>query len=129
MTIKSRIRAALMADPTIASLVTSGAISRIYPRNLPPTFDVPAISYNVIQTRDPRTTINRLRIRFMCWSDDPDEADTLAEAVCSALTNYYSVEGSVEISNTDPEQTSDQPQDAAGLYATLAEVLVITKGE
>lgn len=127
--IKKNIRGVLIADSAVRAMVVSGSMQRIYPRKLPTALTLPAISYSLpSNVLNPLTRIRVVRFRFVCWGESSDDADDLASAVEEALQGYSSTTGT-EISNTNPEQIIEQPEDAAGLYSAIVDVTVVVKGE
>ena len=123
------LRAVLVDDDTVKTYVVSGAVQRIYPRNPPLNVTVPAISYTTPSNpRDDISNVTNPRVRYVCWSDNCDEADALADAVVNALNHYSGVSGSLEIVHTSAENTMDGVTDSAELSSKIVDVVVVVKG-
>ena len=86
----------LSEDPTLSALVGEGDDARIYPFRVPEGKALPAISFsrvgaNRTYTYDPFETTNafvRVRLSFHCWSERPEVAMEVGEAVMLALSGY-----------------------------------------
>jgi hypothetical protein len=86
----------LSEDPVVSALVGAGEEARIYPFRVPEGKALPAISYaragtNRTYTYDSFEETNafvRARVSFHCWSNVPDEAMQVGEAVMLALSGY-----------------------------------------
>ncbi len=90
MNVEQQLTAVLEANATVAALVTTAGVARIYPLLMPQGVTLPAISYQRVATiphDDLELAQNheRVRVQIDCWDDDYAGAKALAAAVRTAL--------------------------------------------
>jgi hypothetical protein len=86
--IEQNIRAALIAQPAIAALITT----RCYPIVIPTESQLPALTFQIVgsASNQGQTThgMQRIRLQIDCWSLTYLEAVTLRDAVSTAMDGY-----------------------------------------
>lgn len=97
-TIKEALRAFLIADNTISSLISS----RVYQGTLPQDATLPAILLTRIAApgdynASGSTSMKRATYQVDCWADGRDGADDLADAVNNLINGYRGAMGDVTV--------------------------------
>lgn len=110
-TVRQAVRRLLLTDATIAALVGD----RIHPGALPQDCPLPAISYAVAGTREPRTLARATpyratRFRVSIWSDFEAEAEDVAEAARAALAGFSGLVGAIRVALVAIEGEVDLPE-------------------
>lgn len=113
-TIRRAIAEMLAGDPALSALVGG----RIYPGGLPQDCELPAVTYVVAGTREPRnlaasTPYRSTRLRVSAWSNGEAEAEDVVEAVRARLVDFSGAVGTVRIASISVEGEVDQPESGA----------------
>lgn len=111
----------LLADPSVAGIVGT----RIYPKELPQTATLPALSYHVVFARGTYSytgpsTLVRARVQMDAWANTYAQAVSLTEAVRRALVPFSNetVQGAFCTS------TFDVPEPVPNVHHRAADYLV-----
>jgi hypothetical protein len=107
--IETTLYSVLKADPTVAALVVSGGVTRIYPLEVPQDVVMPAVVYQRIAsapevTLDGDAGLDAVRVQVSCWAATYAGAKELAAAVRAAVnaSNLRAVT-EIEIDDRDTE--------------------------
>jgi hypothetical protein len=121
--LKAHIRAVLMGNPTLASLVGT----RIFSGRAKTGASLPFLMLFVSNTdflhhlRGSDST-RQIHLQVDCMSADSDEADTLVKAVEAALNNYTGTkEGTVISASHVVDIQDDTWSDDVGIHRTIAD--------
>lgn len=115
--------AALTGDATVAGLV----VARVYPRKLPQSPTLPAITYTIIDdvATEANTELTDARIQLDCWSSTYAGSRVLATAVKRALRYYRrSHEGNTVLSIHEVNQRDDD-DDERQIYRQILDVIAM----
>ncbi len=128
MNAESAVRAALLADATVAALVGT----RIGPMKLPQKPTLPAIVYQRISTPgdppalDGAKAAPKIRIQLSLWAESFDGARQLAAAVEERLDGYSGPNGDgTSLRLVWLANMSDDYEPETGLYRVIADYRVI----
>lgn len=123
MTVLEAIRARLVADATVQSLVEN----RIYPQVIPQGSLMPAVVLSVIDERpinsltgDPSTRLKRARLQVDCYAETYLEAHDVFDAVDNVISSLSDPELSAH-----RELSEDLYEDETQLYRVSSDFIVM----
>jgi hypothetical protein len=97
--IRPALRAFLVADATIAGLVKTGSVTRIYPGKMPQGQTLTSIVYNEIsgqgdQHSQGASGLARVRMQLTAWATTADASHALYLAIKERIDGYRGTMGS-----------------------------------
>lgn len=114
------VRDILLLDPNISQYVGT----RIYPKEIPLSSALPAISYSIIS--DPYKQISGFqRVQISVWSEDYTECGDIYKTITDALEGYSGIVNGINIMRIVPIDAHDDYSATTGVYHIPADYKVI----
>lgn len=115
---------ALTEDATVGGLVAE----RVYPRKLPQTPTLPAISYSIISdvpNMESNTELSDVRIQLDCWAATYAGSRALAIAAKQALRFYRKSDGGNTVLSIYEANQRDDDDDERQIYRQIVDVIAM----
>ncbi len=126
-TIAELVYTQLAADAGVSALVST----RIYPRRLPQSPSMPAVTYQRVSSAPKMGTTNVRRSRYQlnCWDLTPDGAQALADAAKAAMEEHTDTNQTPGIKMAVVINEIDSTDDETELERVIVDVLLTTIGD
>jgi hypothetical protein len=126
-TVGELIYTQLAADSGVSTLVGT----RIYPRRLPQSPSVPAITYQRISSSPQMgtTALRRSRYQLNCWDLTDDGVQALADAAKSAMEEYTDTDQTPGIKMAEVINEIDTTDDETDMRRVIVDVMLTTTGD
>lgn len=126
-TVAELVYTQLAADAGVSALVGT----RIYPRRLPQSPTVPAITYQRISSGPQlgTTSLRRSRYQLNCWDLTPDGVQALADVVKGALEEHSDTDQTPGIKMAEIINEIDTTDDETELERVIVDVMLTTTGD
>lgn len=117
------IFAALTDDATVGGLISD----RCYPRKLPQSPTLPAITYSIISDvpTDANTQLSDVRIQLDCWATTYAGSRVLAIAAKNALRYYRKSDGGNTVLSIYEANQRDDDDDERQIYRQIVDVIAM----